>query len=194
MALALMMLENANLLVFDEPTNHLDVESIEALEDAIEDFDGTVLLVSHDRALLRALVTRVWVLHDRRITDFPGTFGEWEVASEERMHAARVTAAEEEASRRVRERKQTRAEPARAPANAGRAARRELEEAEALVAATEQRVAAITGRLEDPALYTRDGGPAEAVRLGRELEEARGALEEAFVRWERASAAADAAG
>ena len=194
MALALMMLENANLLIFDEPTNHLDVESIEALEDAIEDFDGTVLLVSHDRALLRALVTRVWVLHDRQITDFPGTFGEWEVASEERMHAARVTAAEAEAIRRVRERRQTRAEPARTPANAGRAARRELEEAEALVASTEQRVAAITGRLEDPALYTRDGGPAEAVRLGRELEEAKGALEEAFARWERASAAADAAG
>jgi ATP-binding cassette subfamily F protein 3 len=194
MALALMMLENANLLVFDEPTNHLDVESIEALEDAIEDFDGTVLLVSHDRALLRALVSRVWVLHDRRITDFPGTFGEWEVASEERMHAARVTAAEEEASRRVRERKQTRAQPARAPASAGRAARRELDEAEALVAAAEQRVAAITGRLEDPALYTSDGGTAEAVRLGRELEEAKGALEDAFIRWERASAAADAAG
>jgi hypothetical protein len=116
------------------------------------------------------------------------------VASEERMHAARVTAAEAEASRRVRERKQTRAEPARPPATAGRAARRELEAAEALVASTEQRVAAITGRLEDPALYTRDGGPAEAVRLGRELEEAKGALEAAFARWERASAAADAAG
>ena len=56
-ALAMMMLSGANLLVFDEPTNHLDVESIEALEDAIDDYDGTVLLVSHDRALLRALTT-----------------------------------------------------------------------------------------------------------------------------------------
>ena len=102
MALAMMMLEGANLLVFDEPTNHLDVESIEVLEDALADYGGTVLLVSHDRALLRALVDRVWVLHDRHITDFPGSFEEWEAASRERAHAAAVTAAEEEASRRVR--------------------------------------------------------------------------------------------
>ncbi|MBI3792204.1 MAG: ABC-F family ATP-binding cassette domain-containing protein [Gemmatimonadetes bacterium] len=77
-ALALMMLESSNLLVFDEPTNHLDVESIEALEDAIERFEGTVLLVSHDRALLRSLVTRVWRLDDRKIHEFDGPFAEWE--------------------------------------------------------------------------------------------------------------------
>ena len=104
----MMMLSGANLLIFDEPTNHLDVESIEALEDAIDAYDGTVLLVSHDRALLRALTTRVWVLHERRITDFPGTFEEWETASRERAHAAAVAAAEEEALRKVKERKQSR--------------------------------------------------------------------------------------
>src|SRR6266511_1346666 len=108
LALAILMLSGANLLVFDEPTNHLDVESIEALEDAIEEYDGTVLLVSHDRALLRALTTRVWVLHEGRITDFPGSFEEWEVTSQERAHAARVAAAEAESLRRVKERKQTR--------------------------------------------------------------------------------------
>jgi ATP-binding cassette subfamily F protein 3 len=77
-ALALMMLESSNLLVFDEPTNHLDVESIEALEDAIERFEGTVLLVSHDRALLRSLVTRVWRLDEQKIVEFDGPFAEWE--------------------------------------------------------------------------------------------------------------------
>src|SRR5690349_19982563 len=72
LALAMMVLARANFLVFDEPTNHLDVASIEALDDAIEGYDGTVLLVSHDRALLRALTTRTWVLRDGRIADFPG--------------------------------------------------------------------------------------------------------------------------
>src|SRR4029077_3453129 len=108
MALAMLELERANLLVFDEPTNHLDVESIEELEDAIDEFDGTVLLVSHDRALLRALVTRVWILHERGITDYPGTFGEWEAASTERAHAARVTAQEEAKVRNLKERQKVR--------------------------------------------------------------------------------------
>src|SRR5919201_1636614 len=88
--LAMLMLSRANFLVLDEPTNHLDVESIEALEDAIERYEGTVLLVSHDRELLRALTTKLWVLHDRRITEFAGGFGEWEEVSVEREHAASV--------------------------------------------------------------------------------------------------------
>ncbi len=70
-ALALMMLEHANLLVFDEPTNHLDVESIEALEDAIAGYDGTVLMVSHDRALLTSLCTRIWAIEDGTVRDYP---------------------------------------------------------------------------------------------------------------------------
>lgn len=77
-ALALLTLERANLLILDEPTNHLDVESIEALEDAIDDYEGTVLLVSHDRAVLRGLATRVWELRGGTIHDFAGPFSEWE--------------------------------------------------------------------------------------------------------------------
>ena len=77
-ALAMMMLSRANLLILDEPTNHLDVESIEALEDAIEAYDGTVVLVSHDRAMLRALATQVWALHDGRVHALEAPFEEWE--------------------------------------------------------------------------------------------------------------------
>ena len=77
-ALALMTLERANLLIFDEPTNHLDVENIEALEDALEEYEGSVLLVSHDRAFLREVATRVWSFDGTRLTDFDGPFVEWE--------------------------------------------------------------------------------------------------------------------
>jgi ATP-binding cassette, subfamily F, member 3 len=189
-ALAMMMLSGANLLLFDEPTNHLDVESIEALEDAIEAYNGTVILVSHDRALLRALTTRIWVLHQGRITDFPGSFEEWETASAERTHAAAVAAAEEEALRRVHERQQTRrsTDGKKLQQSARRTAERKLAEAESTVTECEARVAAIRARLEDPALYATTDGAAQAHSLGMELETARAALERALQQWEGASA------
>jgi len=187
-ALAMMMLVRANFLIFDEPTNHLDVESIEALEDAILDYDGTVLLVSHDRALLRALTTRVWVLHDLRITDFTGTFLEWEELSKERAHAARVEAAEEEALRRVKEKQRTRkveSGTGKQGEKGGTApdARRVLESAEARVATLESRVTAITTELENPDLYTTADGPRRAAQLGKELDVRRTELDRALAEW-----------
>jgi ATP-binding cassette subfamily F protein 3 len=86
-ALAIMTLSRANLLILDEPTNHLDVENIEALEDALEEFDGSVLLVSHDRAFLREVATRVWSFDGTHLTDFDGPFVEWEANRARRSRA-----------------------------------------------------------------------------------------------------------
>ena len=90
-ALALMTLARANLLILDEPTNHLDVENIEALEDALDEYDGSVLLVSHDRAFLREVATRVWSFDGTHLRDFDGSFVEWE---EDRARRRRLTARE----------------------------------------------------------------------------------------------------
>jgi ATP-binding cassette subfamily F protein 3 len=186
-ALAILMLSRANLLVLDEPTNHLDVESIEALEDALEGFDGTVIIVSHDRELLRALTTRIWVLHDRRITDFAGGFADWEDVSAERTHAAAVRAAEEQALRRVHERQRVARSALDDPRTALRRAQRELEEVEAEVAQLESHVAGVVAALEDPALYTRADGAATARQLGTRLEELKRSLDAAIERWTRAT-------
>ncbi len=185
-ALAMIMLSGANLLLFDEPTNHLDVESIEALEDAVDAYDGTVILVSHDRALLRALTTRTWVLHEAHITDYPGDFEEWEAASAERAHAAAVAAAEDESLRRVHDRKQTRRpQEGRKREQAARpTAEREIAAAESDVAACEARLAAITAALEDPELYVRPDSARRSAALGRELEAARAELDRALATWE----------
>ena len=191
-ALAMMMLSRANLLVLDEPTNHLDVESIEALEDAIERYEGTVILVSHDRALLRALATKVWVLHDRRMTEFDGSFAEWEVVSQERAHAAAVQQSEEEALRRVKERQKTE----RRDASKGggdqqrtqlREAKRAVERAEAEVARSEGDVGRLSGTLENPDLYTKPDGAKRARELGVELEKAKRALDRALAQWGEAT-------
>jgi ATP-binding cassette, subfamily F, member 3 len=189
LALAMLMLSRANLLILDEPTNHLDVESIEALEDAIEEYDGTVILVSHDRALLRALTTRIWILHERHMTEFAGGFAEWEAVSTERAHAAAVSAAEEQALRRVHERQRVAPSAKSDPRQEQRRAQRELEEAEGAVAALESEVARVVAALEDPELYTRPDGARAAHQLGAQLERLKRDLEAGLDRWTRATEA-----
>jgi ATP-binding cassette, subfamily F, member 3 len=195
-ALAMLMLTRANLLVLDEPTNHLDVESIEALEDAIEAYEGTVILVSHDRAMLRAIASKVWVLHERHITEFDGSFAEWEVVSEERAHAASVRASEELALRRVAEKKRTTRHEERSAGSVSSDPRRQLRQArertervEREVAALEAEVSALAATLDDPELYTRPGGVEEANRLGSRLEASRTRLDQALSTWEQETAA-----
>jgi ATP-binding cassette, subfamily F, member 3 len=195
LALAMMVLSGANLLILDEPTNHLDVESIEALEDALAEYDGTVILVSHDRALLRSLVTRVWVLHNKRVIDFEGSFEEWEIASKERAHAANVSAAEEESLRRVHERQKTRQPQAhKSNRRSTKIMNALVANAEATVSRLESKIVAVSAALSEPELYlTRDGIQRGTV-LGAELERLKVELDEALSRWAEASEAIPGAG
>ena len=192
-ALAMMVLTKANFLLLDEPTNHLDVESIEALEDALEEYEGTILLVSHDRAMLEALTSRVWILHDQHVTDFPGSFAEWEEQSREREHAASVAAAEQEALRRVKERKTTRRREVQGDDTrvALRALRRKVEDSEKEVAALENRVSELTALLEDPELYTTREGTERSLIAGKELDVLRRKLDAAIEKWTAATERAE---
>jgi len=192
-ALAMMVLTRANFLVLDEPTNHLDIESVEALEDALEEYEGTILLVSHDRAMLEALTTRVWILHDQRVTDFPGSFAEWEEQSREREHAAAVASAEQESLRRVKERKTTRRREVQGDDSriALRELRRKVEDSEKEVAALESKVAELTAILEDPELYTTREGTERSLVTGKELDRVRRKLDAAIEIWTAATERAE---
>src|SRR3954469_16810724 len=76
-----LMLQKPNVLVFDEPTNHLDLESINALNIALQRYQGTVLLVSHDHDLIDEVATRIWHFEsDHKITDFKGTYEDYQAA------------------------------------------------------------------------------------------------------------------
>ncbi len=187
-ALAMMMLEGANFLIFDEPTNHLDVESIEALEDAILDFEGTVLLVSHDRELLRKLVTRVWELRDGHLDVFDGPFEEWE----ERRADATVRAEELAAEKATLEREKNRRKATTRDANVQRAAlsakerQRLVDRAERRVEELESETQRLTSALEDPSLYETPDGVAKAHALSKSLETQRVELARAVEEWETA--------
>jgi ATP-binding cassette subfamily F protein 3 len=171
-ALALLTLGKANLLVLDEPTNHLDVESIEALEDALEEYEGSVLLVSHDRAFLRELVTRVWWINNGKLEVFDGTFVEWESWRENR----------ETGDGRRQDGKAVKRTPPKAKSpKPDRSAQVAIE---AAVQAAEGRVAELEAALMDAALY--DGSAENARKAGqlkKELEAAKEQLDRAMEAW-----------
>ena len=84
LSLAAIVASGANLLVLDEPTNHLDLESREALEAALEAFPGSILLVSHDRALLDAVAERTVAVEGRKLHSYEGGWADLVQAREER--------------------------------------------------------------------------------------------------------------
>ncbi len=87
-ALAELMLEQPNVILLDEPTNHLDIQSADALERTLSNFDGTLLIVSHDRYFLKKIVKRLIILNPPGMEDFDGTFEEWH----DKAHAKAVEA------------------------------------------------------------------------------------------------------
>ncbi len=192
MAMARITLSHANLLVFDEPTNHLDVENIEALEDALDEYEGTVLLVSHDRAFLRQVATRVWWFDGTRLRDYDGPFIEWEADRAARVAAAAKADAEAADARRAAEKvRAKRNEASQEDDHAARRARkRAAEDAERSVQRHEARVAELESQLADPDLYD---GSAEKARtaaaLTQQLDAARRALDTAMAAWAEVSGA-----
>ncbi|MCB8977173.1 MAG: ABC-F family ATP-binding cassette domain-containing protein [Ardenticatenaceae bacterium] len=94
LALAILALQGANFLLLDEPTNHLDIPSQEALQEALEQFSGTILMVSHDRYLVNALATQIWALADGRLRVYSGGYQEYLAVREQEAEAAREAAAQ----------------------------------------------------------------------------------------------------
>jgi ATP-binding cassette subfamily F protein 3 len=90
LALLKLTLARCNLLVLDEPTNHLDVEMIEALEAALKQFEGTVLLISHDRRFVRETAELVWELRDGRFEQYEGDFEFYQLKREQRSSGERA--------------------------------------------------------------------------------------------------------
>ncbi|HEY6113586.1 MAG TPA: ABC-F family ATP-binding cassette domain-containing protein [Gaiellaceae bacterium] len=137
LALALLVASGANFLVLDEPTNHLDVESREALEAALEAFPGTVLLVSHDRALLDAVPDRIVAFEDRLLRSYDGGWADMERERSASVPVVAQPEAEPEPDRGV---KPARPRPRkRTPSD--------LERLEADIAAVETRIAELERKL-----------------------------------------------
>ena len=181
--LARLFARPANVLVLDEPTNDLDIETLELLEELLQEYSGTVLLVSHDRAFLNNVVTQTIASEgDGRWRDYVGGYDEWLV---QRPAPAAPAADTDKASKpaldeaAARQGRQTEA-GARREMNSWEL--RELEGLPDAIAALEAQQAELAGKLADGSLY-RDA-PAEVERINGELAKLESELEEKFARWE----------
>jgi ATP-binding cassette subfamily F protein 3 len=175
LSLAILVSAGANVLILDEPTNHLDLESREALEQALSGFQGALLLVSHDRALLDAVGSRTVAVEDGSLRSYVGGWPEYVRVREER--AARPAAPK--AAKEVKPRKPSKS-AGRAPRTpkvppSQEALEREIEAAEAALAAIEDELA-------DPAAWA--GAEASARSTARH-EQAQRAVEQLYEQLER---------
>jgi ATP-binding cassette, subfamily F, member 3 len=176
LSLAVVVASEANVLILDEPTNHLDLDAREALEDALQAFEGALLLVSHDRALLDAVGTRTVAFEDGRLHSYQGGWAEYARVREERREA-------EAAPKR----------PAKAKAAGnGRASRsgpsknavRRVAELEREVERAEASLAAIEDELADPAMWS---SPTRRERATKRHADAKRAVEAAYAAWEEST-------
>ncbi len=165
--LCMLMGGEINLLVLDEPTNHLDIASREWMEDALSDYEQTLLFVSHDRYFIEKFATRIWSLQDGVLTDFRGgwrAFGEWK----ERQSVFQKNAEKNE----KKEKRDTRAPR---PANA----ERQIAKTEKEIAALEKKIAAIEQEeAENAADYQK------LLSLGAQKEELDAQLMTLYEKWE----------
>lgn len=178
--LARLFAKPANVLVLDEPTNDLDIDTLELLEELLEDYKGTVFLVSHDRTFLDNVVTEVIVAEGNGLwREYIGGYSDWE-----RVRPAVVPAGAPKPVAKAEVKVE--AAPVTAPAAKQKKLsykeQREMEALPALITQLEDEQKAITEKLADASLYTQQ--PDEVKRLNQRFTEIDGLLLEALEKWE----------
>ena len=190
LALALIAWRKPNLLVLDEPTNHLDMETRVALTMALSTYEGAVLLVSHDRHLLRAVTDELWLVHDGRRELFEGDLDDYAALV---LEHRRTTAAQERAERvaakpaaasvnKSEARRQAAQERARI-AELRRPLKRELEKVEKEMNTLGEKLKALDAKLADPEFYNSEADADAVAKTLREHGELAPKVEALEMRW-----------
>ena len=195
LALALVAWQKPNLLLLDEPTNHLDLEMREALTEALASFEGTVILVSHDRHLLRATVDEFWRVADHRVEPFDGDLDDYRIWLKARLEEGRRDARSEKSERQSQQpsgdRKATRKAAAELREKL-RPLKKQRDHAEKTMEKTQQALEEVESVLADPALYTDSARKAELTQALAQQADIKARLDGAEQTWLAAEEALEA--
>ena len=181
-ALAKLMLKQDNLLLLDEPTNHLDMDSREVLEAALDDFDGTLLTVSHDRYFINKVATRVVEMTPDGAREYLGNYDNY--LEKKRLEEAGIEEAAQAGVTRTQLDKEKRLK--RLQKESAKALKQKLQQAEADIARTEELIAQLEADMGRPEIYS---NPAESTRVAKEHREAQARLDALYEEWEALSEA-----
>ena len=181
-SLCKLMLKRDNLLLLDEPTNHLDMDSREVLEGALEDFDGTILTVSHDRYFINRVADRVIEMRPDGVKEYLGNYDDY--LEKKRREEAGLEDAAASGMTKTQLDKQRRKE--RLLREGKKALEKQLEAAEARIADAEKEIQDLEARMADPELYQRPDEARETARRHAELQAGMDAL---YEEWEALSEA-----
>ncbi|MGB5311826.1 MAG: ABC-F family ATP-binding cassette domain-containing protein [Polyangiales bacterium] len=187
-ALAKILINPGNVLLMDEPTNHLDLQTTEALTDALATYDGTLLFVSHNRAFIRRLATKLWVVHDGGVESYAGTLDDYIWSCQDRdvtpATEAAIKPAARKKSRQARKEERRKAAELRAQRNRKmKPLEKRIHELEQTIATLEKTIAEHNEELSNPEVYE-DAERRDA--LLRNVAEAQVKLEMAFEEWTEA--------
>ena len=181
-SLCKLMLKRDNLLLLDEPTNHLDMDSREVLEGALEDFDGTILTVSHDRYFINRVADRIIEMRPDGVKEYLGNYDDY--LEKKRREEAGLEDAAASGMTKTQLDKQRRKE--RLLREGKKALEKQLEAAEARIADAEKEIQDLETRMADPELYQRPDEARETARRHAELQAGMDAL---YEEWEALSEA-----
>ena len=181
-SLCKLMLKRDNLLLLDEPTNHLDMDSREVLEGALEDFDGTILTVSHDRYFINRVADRIIEMRPDGVKEYLGNYDDY--LEKKRREEAGLEDAAASGMTKTQLDKQRRKE--RLLREGKKALEKQLEAAEARIADAEKEIQELETRMADPELYQRPDEARETARRHAELQAGMDAL---YEEWEALSEA-----
>ena len=185
-ALTKLMLKKDNLLLLDEPTNHLDMDSREVLEDALQDFPGTILAISHDRYFINRFADRVMVMSEDGVTEHLGNFDDYVEKRDRPQPPALAEGTDATRTAIARERKRDRQQSARI-----RELRAQVKKAEEAIEKNERRLAELEALLSDPDTYADAERTREATERYQAEQEKSAALYDALDAAEREAAQAE---